>query len=317
MKDDTMTMAPQTFKTDRMTGVLAASLTPMNNDLSADEELLFDHCQWLLNDGCDGLAVLGTTGEANSFSLKERIQIVESLVDKGIPGNKLMPGTGSAALTDAVTMTRTAVDCGAAGVLVLPPFYYKNVSDDGLFAYYSEIIERVSDDRLKIYLYHFPQMSAVPISHDLIRRLTKAYPDTVVGMKDSSGDFANMKASVEKFPGFAVFSGADNLLLDLTRIGGAGCITATANVGAKLLAEIYKAAKAGDDAADAQEAICDLREVTFSRPFIAGLKGWMADHSGNAHWLNIRPPLTLLDVDMMAAHRHALEALPYQITAVD
>jgi len=310
-----MTVQPQNFSDDRMTGVLAAALTPMKSDLTPDDELLFDHCQWLLADGCDGIAVLGTTGEANSFCLKERIRIVESLVDKGIKGDQLMPGTGSSALTEAVIMTKSAVDFGAKGVLVLPPFYYKEPSDDGLFAYYSEIIQRIADDRLKIYLYHFPQMSMIPISQNLIKRLIQAYPNTVVGMKDSSGDFANMKSNIDMFPGFAVFSGADNLLLDAVRSGGAGCITATANVAAKLLAEIYRAAKTGADTPAAHELICDLHDATFARPFIAGLKYWMAQHMNDDRWFNIRPPLEMLDGGQKSAHDHALDVINFKITA--
>ena len=163
-------------------GVFAAVLTPQTADLSPDHDALAKHCRWLLDNGCDGLAVLGTTGEGNAFSVDERIAILEGLAEAGIAGETLLPGTGCCALSDTVRLTRRAVELGVAGVLVLPPFYYKNVSDEGLFAAYAEVIERIGDSRLKVYLYHFPQMSAVPLSLALIERLIKAYPDTVVGM---------------------------------------------------------------------------------------------------------------------------------------
>ena len=186
--------------TTNISGVLAAVLTPLNADLSPDLDRLLRHCRWLIDNGCDGLAVLGTTGEANSFSVDERIAILDGLAEAGIPGDRLLPGTGCCALTDSVSLTRRAVELGAAGVLMLPPFYYKDVSDAGLFATFAEIIERVGDSRLRIYLYHFPRMSAVPFSHALIEDLLKRYPDTVAGMKDSSGDLANMAGAARAFP---------------------------------------------------------------------------------------------------------------------
>ena len=181
-------------------GVFAAALTPLKSDLSVDDERLVSHCRWLLKNGCNGLAVLGTTGEANSFSVFERIKILETLNDGGIPGEALMPGTGSCSFTDTVELTRRAVELGAGGILMLPPFYYKEVSDEGLFASYSEVVERISDERLKIYLYHHPEMSGVSISLNLIERLLKRYPNTIMGIKDSSGDFKNMTKLVQKFP---------------------------------------------------------------------------------------------------------------------
>ena len=223
-------MAHEDFE---LKGVYTAALTPLTADLGPDLDLLAGHGRWLLDNGCDGLAVLGTTGEANSFSLDERLLILDGLAEAGIPGEKLMPGTGACALPDAIELTRKALDIGAAGVLMLPPFYYKNPSDEGLFAAYSEIIQKVGDDRLRVFLYHFPQMSGVPITYPLIDRLLKEYPETVIGMKDSSGDFDNMSGAAREFPGFAVFSGSDEFLLPLIEAGGAGCITACAGAGSR------------------------------------------------------------------------------------
>lgn len=306
-------MSQQNFT---FSGVYAAVLTPQTDAGAPDIDLMASHCRWLLDNGCDGLAVLGTTGEANSFSVDERIAILDGLAEAGIPGETLMPGTGACAMPDAVAVTRAALKNGASGVLMLPPFYYKNPSDDGLFAAYSEIIQAIGDDRLKVCLYHFPQMSAVPISYALIERLLKEYPDTVVGMKDSSGDADNMIGAAQNFPGFAVFAGSDELLLPLIEAGGAGCITACANVGAKLAGEVYQGWKNGDDVQATHETLTAVRDAIMAFPLSAGLKMLMARHSGNDGWLNIRPPL----MRMSAADRDTLtrdfDAIGYSIPPV-
>ena len=274
-----------------LSGVYTAVLTPLDDGLEPDLGLMAAHCRWLLDNGSDGLAILGTTGEANSFGLKERIGILEGLVEAGIPPEALMPGTGSCALPDAITLTRRAVELGAPGALMLPPFYYKNPSDEGLFAAFSEVIQKVADDRLKTFLYHFPQMSGVPVTYPLIEMLLKEYPSTVVGMKDSSGDFDNMSGAAREFPGFAVFSGSDELLLPLIEAGGAGCITACANVASSLAAEVYQGWQSGADVKAVHETLTAVRQAVYQFPLSTALKTLMARHSGNGGWLNIRPPL--------------------------
>ena len=198
---------------DRFQGVLAAALTPLNEDLSPNISLMAEHCRWLMKNGCDGLAILGTTGEANSFSVEERISIIEGLIDMGVSGEKLLPGTGSCNIPETVKLTNLALNVGARGILMLPPFYYKSPSDEGLYAHFSEVIQRVSNEKLKIYLYHFPQMSATPFSYNLIEMLVRSYPKTVIGMKDSSGDIKNMVGAVKNFDNFCVLAGADDLFL--------------------------------------------------------------------------------------------------------
>jgi len=302
---------------DGLKGVFAAALTPLKEDLSVDKERMITHFHWLLENGCDGLAVLGTTGEANSFSVAERIDILETINTADIPGSALMPGTGCCSIPDTVALTSRAVELGAAGVLMLPPFYYKNVSDDGLFAAYSEVIERVGDARLRVYLYHFPQMSAVPLSYDLIERLLKRYPGTIAGMKDSSGIFDNMAGAAEKFPGFNVFSGGDDFLLPLLQKGGAGCITAVCNIACNLSARIYKAWKQGDSSAEEmQQQLITVRAAAQTYPYSAGLKAVLAHFSGDEDWRTVRPPLAQLDekktadlIGLLAATGHTPPSL--------
>jgi len=294
-------------------GVFAAVLTPLDSDLSPDRAAIARHCRWLRDNGCDGLSVLGTTGEANSFSVEERERLLEDLIEDGIPGNVLLPGTGCCALTDTVRLTRKAVELGAAGVLMLPPFYYKNVSDDGLFASYAEVIERVGDARLRIYLYHFPQMSGVFLGHDLIDRLLKRYPDTVAGMKDSSGDVDNMIRNAQAFPGFGVLSGSDEFLLPLLQNGGVGCITAVANVAAFLAAEVFAAWREsdGERAGQVQARLTAVRNAISALPLSAALKEIMARHTGDDGWLHIRPPLAPLSPTGAADLFITLESLDF------
>ena len=277
-------------------GVFAAVLTPLKSDLSVDNVRLYKHCDWLLNNGCDGLSVLGTTGEANSFSVSERVKLLEALCDFGIPGNCLMPGTGCCSLTDTMELTKHAVRCGINNVLMLPPFYYKGVDDEGLFASYSEIIESVGDSKFKIYLYHFPQMSAVPITYDLIERLLKRYPNTIAGMKDSSGNFKNMARAAQKFPDFGVFSGGDDFLLPLLQSGGVGCITAVCNIACHLLSRIYDTWNNNTKVAEeTQQLVVKIRIAAQTYPYSAGLKQVLAHFSGDKNWSFVRPPLVPLD----------------------
>ncbi len=278
-----------------------------------DHALFARHCQWLLDYGCDGLSILGTTGEANSFSVAERIEILDRLVAAGIPADRLLPGTGCCAIPDTVALCRHATAHGVAGILVLPPFYYKAVSDGGVFAAYSDAIEQVGDDRMRVYLYHFPQMSGVGLSQPLIGRLIERYPATIAGMKDSSGDLANMVGAAHAFPGFRVFSGSDEFLLALSREGGSGCITAVGNVTSALAAEILAARGKGNDAAaeSAQSRLSAIRKTISAYPLSAALKQIMADHSGVDSWLNIRPPLTRLAAADAAALASALDRLAF------
>lgn len=274
-------------------GILAAALTPLKPDLGPDHAAFVDHCRRLLDEGCDGLAVLGTTGEANAFSVAERLGLLDALAVAGIPPHSLIPGTGCCALPDTVELTRKSVEMGAAGVLMLPPFYYKPATDDGLFAAYSEVIQRIGDSRLKIYLYNIPQNTGVPITMGLIEKLLAAYPDTVVGVKDSAGDFANMEAMCKAFPGFRVFSGADAHLLRLLRAGGAGAITACNNIAAAQSARIY-ADWRGEAADGLQETLSAVRSVVQRYPLVAALKEIMASATGRGDWRLLRPPLEAL-----------------------
>jgi 4-hydroxy-tetrahydrodipicolinate synthase len=284
-----------------VSGVNSAVATPLNADLSPDIGALAEQCRWLLENGCDGLAILGTTGEANSFSVVERQGIVEGLLRAGIAPERLIPGTGAAAGPDTLALTKHALAHGIDRVVMLPPYYYKGVSDEGLFTAYARVIEAIGDDRLRVLLYHIPQMSAVPLSYALIGRLIAAFPQTVVGIKDSSGDKANLLGMVEAFPGFAVIAGPDPLFLDLMRAGGAGCITGASNLIPDLLRTIYDNWQSDPAlAVAAQQKAIGWRNLTMSYPQMPTIKALIADRTGHAGWRRMRPPLVALD-DAQAA----------------
>jgi 4-hydroxy-tetrahydrodipicolinate synthase len=281
-----------------MSGVLSPVVTPFKKDLSVDADRLVRQCRWLMSQNC-GLAVFGTNSEANSLSADEKIDLLDALVDAGLDTGRMMPGTGACAIPDAVRMTSHAVKRGCGGVLMLPPFYYKGVSDEGLFRGYSEVIQRVGDSNLKVYLYHFPQVSQVPIRLALIERLLNEYPDTVVGIKDSSGEWSNMEAMLKQFPGFAMFPGNETVLLKSMQNGGAGCISATANINPGAIAELA-ANWQSSDAQAMQDKMNDLRQMMQQFPMIPALKAAIAHYSGDADWEYVRPPLVELTAEQKA-----------------
>jgi len=290
----------------RIRGVLAPVITPFTADLLPDQQRFITHCQWLLSQNC-GLAVFGTNSEANSMSAEERMMLLDALVAAGIDPSRMMPGTGCCSVTETVELTAHAVKHGCAGVLMLPPFYYKNVSEEGLYRYFSEVVQRVGDTRLKIYLYHIPPVAIVGITPKLVERLLKAYPTAITGMKDSSGDWNNTKTFLDAFAtdGFDVFVGSESFLLANMRDDGAGTISATANVNPaaihKLYAESAVAPKTfGAVSADLerQQARLNVVRAVFSnRKFpsmIAALKQAIAIYRNEPEWARVRPPLVEL-----------------------
>jgi 4-hydroxy-tetrahydrodipicolinate synthase len=285
----------------RITGVLSPVVTPFRADLSPDPERFVRQCRWLLSQDV-GLAVFGTNSEANSMSVEEKIDLLDRLVGAGIDPARMMPGTGCCALPDSVRLTAHAVKLGCAGALMLPPFYYKGVSDEGLFRSFAEVIERVGEARLRVYLYHIPPVAQVPITLGLVERLLKAYPTQTAGMKDSSGDWTNTRAFLDAFArsGFDVFAGSETFLLRNMRHGGTGCISATANVNPGPIARLFATWQRAD--ADAQQARLDEIRGVFARfPMIPALKAAIAHHGRDAGWATVRPPLVALTAEQAAA----------------
>src|SRR5205823_5010855 len=301
----------------RIGGVLAPAVTPFTAGLAPDSQRFIAHCKWLLSQNC-GLAVFGTNSEANSLSIQERAMLLDELVGAGVDPSRMMPGTGCCSITETVKLTAQAVEHGCAGVLMLPPFYYKDVSEEGLYRYFSEVVQRVGDARLRTYLYHIPPVAIIGITPKLVARLLKAYPNAIAGLKDSSGDWNNTKTFLDAFARdrFDVFVGSESFLLANMRNGGAGTISATANVNSAAIYELYaecirsqtsdighqtsqpvavaSAISTDRDLEELQARLNVVREVFSSRQFpsmIAALKQAIAIYANDPEWARVRPPL--------------------------
>jgi 4-hydroxy-tetrahydrodipicolinate synthase len=297
----------------RIKGVLAPVVTPFRPDYSPDADRFVRHCRWLCSNNV-GLAAFGTNSEANSLSADERMMLLERLVEAGIDPGRMMPGTGCCSLTDTVRLSSHAVKLGCAGTLMLPPFYYKGVSDEGLYRNFSEVVERVGDSRLRVYLYHIPPVAQVSISIPLIERLLRKYPYSIGGIKDSSGDWNNTKAVLDAFggSGFDVFVGSEVFLLANMRAGGAGCISATANVNPKAIHTLWATWRQAD--ADAQQATLNAVRAEFQkRPMIAALKQAIAHWGAVSAWTTLRPPLVELSEIQRAELIGSLEKLGFDM----
>jgi 4-hydroxy-tetrahydrodipicolinate synthase len=275
-------------------GVLVPVLTPFTRSGDPDAGRFVAFCRWLLDQGAGGLSIFGTTSEANSMSGTERMGLLDRLVEAGVPAQKLMPGSGACSMTEAAALARHAVGHGCGGVLLLPPFYYKEVSDDGIFAFVSGVIDKVASPALRVYLYHIPPVAQVGFSLDLVGRLISAYPEIVVGLKDSSGDWSNTAALLDRFPGFAIFPGSEVFLLDALRKGGAGCITASGNVNVPGIRKVYENWQVPQ--ADALQAeITILRKALQAYPMVPALKRIIAHFHNDPDWAAVRPPMEPLD----------------------
>jgi len=295
--------------TELINGAYAAALTPITADGRPDGDRLVAHCRWLLANGCTGIAPLGTTGEANSLSLDGRRTVITAVAAARIPAHQVIIGTGSCAVGDTVALTRHALELGYPNVLVLPPFYYKGVSDDGLFAFFSAVIESLNDSRLRLYLYHIPPVAVVPISLKLMARLRAAFGEVVAGLKDSSGDWANTKAVLETYPGFRAFSGSEAFLADNLAAGGPGCISATTNITAPLAAKVL--ASDGRERDDVQRELTEIRLALQKFPLIAALKRIMEWRTGDPSWRHILPPNAPLSREAEADLKATVARFPW------
>jgi 4-hydroxy-tetrahydrodipicolinate synthase len=276
-------------------GVNCATLTPLDDSYEPHLDLLAEHCRWLLGAGCDGIVLLGTTGEATSFTASERKAILEGVLERGIAADRLIVGTGCCAVADTAALSAHALACGVARILMLPPFYYKNLEEAGVVTAFARTIEAVGDERLRVYLYQIPQLTGVSLGATVIDALIEAYPSTIAGIKDSSGDWSGISRLCGRFgTRIDVLVGSERYLVPALRAGASGCVTATANAHPAMICELYRgAAAAGADAF--QEKVAAARAVFEEYPMIAALKEFTARRTGDAHWRNLRPPLAPLD----------------------
>ena len=274
-----------------LNGVYTASLTPLTASFEPNIPALVRHAQWLLESGSDGVALLGSTGEANSLTLEQRLSIIEQTT-RELPPDRLMLGTGSCALQDSVRLTKASVDAGVFSVLVIPPFYYKPQSDESVLRFYSELISSVDEPRLRIIFYNFPKLSGYNFSVKILQELKQRFGDIAAGIKDSSGEWKNMLGIVQNIPDFMVYTGTETLLLDILKKGGAGCITATANLIAPECQRVYQAWKNNKQkvAEQAQMNLTDLRKTLENYPLVSELKSLFASKTNAEEWENMLPP---------------------------
>ena len=326
-------------RTERIRGVLAPVVTPFKADLAPDSKRFIAHCKWLLSQNC-GLAVFGTNSEANSLSMEERATLLDELIAAGVDPARMIPGTGCCSLMETVKLTKQAVGNGCAGVLMLPPFYYKDVGEDGLYRYFSEVVQRVGDARLKIYLYHIPPVAIVGITPKLVERLLAAYPDAIAGMKDSSGDWNNTKTFLDAFSEtagavadsprrsrtFDVFVGSETFLLANMQNGGVGTISATANVNPAAIHKLYRASSEQSKFENReskleqlQERLNVVRAVFSNKKFpsmIAALKQAIAIYADDPAWRTVRPPLVELVPEQAKSLAMQLKSIGFEMPGI-
>lgn len=288
-----------------VSGVFCASATPVLEDGSPDHATFAAHCKALIEEGCDGVALLGTTGEANSFSIAQRQQLLEKVIAAGIDPQRLLPGTSQTNVPDSITLVRHAVEAGVKACVVLPPFYYKGVSDEGLFRFYAELIEGVGSNDLRVVLYHIPPIAQIGISLELTARLRETFPGIIVGVKDSSGKIESMQAFASAFQDFSVLAGADPFMLPLLRSGGAGCITSSSNLIGKHLRVVFDNwfdPAQNDKVEAAQARINAWRDLSNAYVQLPTIKAMLAKRRNHAGWTRVRPPL----VDLTPAELDAV-----------
>lgn len=297
---------------NRVNGVFAASLTPVNRDLMIDQQRFNKHVNWLLNNGCHGVALFGTTGEATSFSVSERMDALDALLAAGVDPARLLVGAGCCALSDSVQLAKHSLQNGCSNVLMLPPFYYKGASDSALAASYAAVFERVANPSLQVILYHFPRLSGVPITEGLVAELVKNFPDTVVGLKDSGGDFDNTLKMIKSFPTLNVFPGSERFLAQGLKSGAAGCITATGNVNPAGARAVWDAWQQGGGDVDALQAACtSVRDAIEIHSLVTIQKAWLADQLSDPEWIHHRPPMEAVSSESLATLNSALTALDF------
>lgn len=281
---------------DRPHGVCAAALTPLREDFTPDLRAVVDYCRLLLQSGCNAINLLGSTGEATSFSVDARLSVMEAVATSDLPMHAFMVGTGAASLDDAVRLTTAAVDFGFSGALVLPPFYYTGITSDGLVGYVARLIERVERPGLRLYLYHYPQLSGVPFKLDVVQRLVERYPQTIVGLKDSANVPGYVESIVAACPDLDVFPSSEKVLAEARVRGFAGCISATFNLTASLAARVWNGMDDVERAAD-QRALTALRETVTRYPLIPAVHHVAAALHRRAALERMMPPFEPLRPD--------------------
>ena len=300
--------------TKAVRGIYAAAVSPFNADGSLNAPKLVRYCQHLMSPegGCDGVAPTGTTGEGSSISISDRLALPGAFAEAGMAADRVIFGTGAPAANDCVALTRASVDAGYLNVLVLPPYYYKSPTDQGLYAYYSILVDAIGRDDLRVYLYHFPQMSAVPLSTALVTRLRSAFGPIIAGLKDSSGDFEQSRAFVEATGGvsedFDVLPSSEAMLWDGLSIGTAGIISGSTNAFGAYTQTALRSPE-GPDRDRAMDAVRAARTMATQYPLMSAMKTLEAWRTGDDEWLRMAPPIVPLSQEQKDALRKDIDSL--------
>ncbi len=290
----------------RPRGVIAATATPIDADFEPDLARLLKHCRALLANGCDAINLLGTTGEATAFSVEQRLAVMRAVAEGGLPLDRFLVGTGVPALADSVRLTRAACELGFAGALVLPPFFYPDISDDGLLAYVDALIAAVDHPRLAVYLYHIPQNTKVPWPVAVVAKLRERHGERLAGLKDSAGDLAYSRAVVAAVPGIDVFPSSEAVLATADVEGFAGCISATVNLTAVASQAAWSGRGTPAGVAAARKA-AELRAIVARHPLVAAVKAGLAARYDDDAWARVCPPLVPLAAERAAELRTAFD----------
>lgn len=281
----------------QVSGIYAAVVTPVDGFGEISMERFARHARWLLRHGCHGLGLFAVTGESASFSIAERQHALEALVSAGIPAEKLIVGVGTCARAETVALARHALELGCRRQVMLPPYFFRRLLDEGVYRVYAEVLDRLADDRLELFLYHNPQTTGAPITATVIERLVNAYPRTIRGVKDSSASLAHLRELIACFPDLAVFAGSDKELLPVLEAGGAGTISAAANINCPISREVFDAFMDGNRAraGERMRVVRQVREELEGYPLIPAVKFVIADALHDDTWRHVRPPLVELD----------------------
>jgi 4-hydroxy-tetrahydrodipicolinate synthase len=281
----------------QVSGIYAAAVTPVDYSGAISTERFIRHAHWLLGHGCHGLGVFAVTGEAASFSVAERQAALEAFVAGGVPAQKLLVGIGTCARADTLALARHALELGCRRLVMLPPYFFRRLLDEGIYRAYAEVIDALADDRLELFLYHHPQITGAPITKAVIERLVAAYPQTIAGIKDSSASLPHLKDLIATFPDLAVFAGSDKELLDVLQAGGAGTISAAANINGPVSREVFEAYSTGNrtKAEVLMRQVRFVRETLEAYTIVPAVKFVIAEGQNDDEWRRVRPPLVELD----------------------
>lgn len=290
-------------------GIWPALMTPLDAQLNIDHAKMAAHALALIKGGCGGVTAFGTTGEGPSFSMQERREALDQLLARGVPAERIIVSTSCAALPETLALTRHAIERGVHGCLMLPPFFFKGVSDEGVIACYTQVMEALPASGWRMYLYHIPQVTGVGLSHHVISTLLTRYPDVIVGIKDSAGERAHSSGLAQAYmPGITVYVGNEPDLPTMGQLGSTGAISGLANFLPRTVRRMIKEHN-GPQITDDSQTIARVLDTVRPHSLMPALKCIMGIVSGDDSWQRVRAPLVALTPQAQAELQNAWRAL--------